>query len=84
MNSSVLIRVSPCSSVAKISTPGSASFPGMGQIARILYLPGNDSPEVWSWGFLKEKPEAEKGEGGMYEFVNQVQDTIMDWRSFKS
>jgi predicted ATPase len=29
----------------------------MGQISRILYLPGNDSLEVWSWRVLKEKPD---------------------------
>ena len=117
----------------------------MGQHVKILYLPGNDSPEVWIWSVLKEKPdtyspflglasetlkkqinsidnlyahaadkpaaisknklftfaeqnsrdvvsiireiaktEARSQSGDIYEFVNQMQDTILNWRSLKT
>jgi predicted ATPase len=116
----------------------------MGQSVKVLYLPGNDSPEVWSWRILQENPdsyapllgltpenlkrqinsvdnlyanaadsppaisknkfftfaeqnarevdaiirdigktEAGKKSGEIFEFVNQVQDIILDWRSLK-
>ncbi|MDQ1350924.1 MAG: hypothetical protein QG657_1226 [Acidobacteriota bacterium] len=130
---------------SRVGSRMEARAESMGQHAKVLYLPGNEAPEVWNWAILKEKSDIYasflgltpenlqkqlnhydnlyssatdtpsaiaknkfvslarqnarevieimrhigKTEAGMrggevYEFVNRLQDIILDWRSSKN